>query len=537
LNIHSHVDFGQDPGLLRKTSDKKPPVRMPRISDLPIQEVKPINPLGQHLPFPMNVNAPQETSPQHDYLTFEAPRSDIGRRRATLPGGFGTAETQSLNGHGKRLETWEEKQDNDSIPSPGIGIALSTPYAPLVAGSTSIQSKRRSRSADALRDLAKGKPSIERRRSAEIRYWRQSHTSASNYSTNISRPRTAQTVETVRTIEPEAISSEPAAEVRPADPLPVLQHDQDINEIQLPAAFNFGNLRSDFSDDEESEDRNASNTRSRDERRPSIEDRVKHLEAGMRTLETSVHRLSGRSNRQTIILENAPKGRRTSRNRSSSGTSDRQGSHHSSRGSSNTLQYRRDDSETRGRAPESPIFPPLLSAVDEFPRSTGPDNSNNRNTVIAIEQHHRLSTSQTDLAKQVLALQQALTHERTSRKTLEAQLATLQSELSTLHSLVHKLINATSPHYPTPSPDAIIASSEEKMPTPRASKLHERERYPELVMGNSVAGYGRVSWSGRVSEASSREDDLISPEAWATPKEEIGNGSGFFGAGREGNFI
>jgi hypothetical protein len=67
------------------------------------------------------------------------------------------------------------------------------------------------------------------------------------------------------------------------------------------------------------------------------------------------------------------------------------------------------------------------------------------------------------------------------------------------------------------------------MPTPRASKAKDRERYPELVMGNSQGVGGHVfeseSWSGRVSEASSRED-ITSPEAWATPKEE--SGSGFF---------
>jgi len=513
--------------LLRKASDVKPPVRMPRISDIPVQEPKPLNPLGQHLPFPMNVNAPQETSPSHEYLTFEAPPPDLGRRRATLPGILGSAETQSLNSPGKRLETWEERVDNESIPSPGIGIALSTPYAPHAGPATSIQSKRRSRSAGALRDLAKTGPSVERRRSAEIRYWRHSHASGSVYSTNVSRPRTAQTVESVRTIEEVPKPSDMTTKLPAVEPLPVQQHDQDLSEIQLPVeAFNFGNLRSDFSDDEESEERTASHPQSRTERRLSIEDRVKHLEAGMRTLESSVHRLSGRSNRQTIILENAPKGRRTSRNRSSSGTSDRQGSHHSSRGSTGTLPHRRDDSEARGRTPDSPLLAPL-SAVNEVPAS---NTNSDRNTVIAVLQHHRLSASQTDLAKQVLALTQALTYERTSRKTLETQIATLQSEIAALHSLVHRILNTASPHYPTPSPDAVIASSEERMSTPRASAIKERERYPELVMGNSRGADGRferTSWSDGGSGTSSR-DDVTSPEAWATPKEQ--NGSGFFGA-------
>jgi hypothetical protein len=302
----------------------------------------------------------------------------------------------------------------------------------------------------------------------------------------------------------------------------VQQHDQDLSEIQLPVeAFNFGNLRSDFSDDGDSEDRTGSHPEPREEKRLSIEDRVKHLEVGMRTLESSVHRLSGRSNRQTIILENAPKGRRTSRNRSSSSTSDRQGSHNASRSNTSTFSNRHDDSEVRGRALESPMVAPL-SAVDEIPSTHNPD----RNTVIAISQHQRLSTSQTDLAKQVLALNQALTHERSSRKTLEAQITTLQSEIAALHSLVHRILDAASPHYPTPSPDAVIISSEERLPTPRASTVKERERYPELITGNG-RGLGPEMWSDRLSETSSRED-VTSPEAWATPKEESVNG--FFGA-------
>lgn len=545
---HSH--HSSDPGLLRKASDRDPSAQVPRISDIQVQEPKPLNPLGQHLPFPMNVNAPQETSPPHEYLTFEVPPPDLGRRRATLPGILGNAETQSLNGQKRRPELWEEQPDNESIPSPEIGLALSTPYAPHTGHISSLQSKRRSRSAGALRDLAKGRPSVERRRSAEIRYWRHSHTSTSMYGTNASRPRTAQTVDTDRTVEAEIKSSDPATVTLMSENLPVDQHVQDISEIQLPVeAFNFGNFKSDFSDDDDDDDEDlasepvtTSHPNLGEEKRLSIEERVKHLEDDMRILETSVHRLSGRHNRQTIILENAPKGRRNSRNRSSSATSDRPGSRRSSRGSTSTLQhYHSDLQETRRRAPGSPLLGPL-SAVDELPSATISADQNTSSSH-SQSQHQRLSASQTDLAEQVLALTQALAHERNSRKALEEQVIALQSELANLHALVHKLINTSSPHYPTPSPDAVVASSEERMPTPRASLAKERERYPELIIGNSRTGTetatefarsdrGGETWSDHMSEASSR-DDMASPEAWATPKEESGaNGGVFFGAGR-----
>lgn len=516
-----------------------------------MQEPQPINPLGQHLPFPMNVNAPQEASPPHEYLRFEIPSPDLGRRRATLPTILANPETQSLDGRRKLLPTWEEQRDGESIPSPQIGIALSSPPH---AGQFehSLQSKRRSRSAGALRDLAKARPSVERRRSAEIRHWRSSYASASVYSTNTPRPQTARTVETVQTADtrdthdtmakpPESIASPSTFDDAPtvaqhdqdisqipieafnfsnSDPRPVAQHDQDISQIQLPVeAFNFGNLRSGFSDDEDSEEPALP---PRSENRLSIEDRVRHLEDNMRTLETSVRRISGRSNRQTIILENAPKGRR-SRNRSSSATSDRQSLHHSSSKSSNHTLHGHHEAD----APSSPTLAPL-SAVKEFPSST-----DRPETIISLE--NRPSTAQrSDLVSQFNAIQEALKHERTARKTLESQVSTLQRELSDLHALVTKIMCATSPSYPTPSPDAIIASNEERMSTPRASTTQrgpkEMSLFPSPFSRRSETdseGRGRGDWS-----VSSSREDVTSPEDWATPKEESGFGSGFFGPQR-----
>ncbi|OAG10106.1 uncharacterized protein CC84DRAFT_1184240 [Paraphaeosphaeria sporulosa] len=444
----------------------------------------PMNPLGQHLPFPMNVNAPQEVSPPHDYLRFEMPTPNLSRRRATLPNVHGISETQSLNGPEKRLDTWEERLSGEYIPSPEIGVALSSP--PGERQSTqSVQEKRRSRSAGNLREMTKGRPSVERRRSAEIRYWRSSYASGSVYSTNTPRPRTAQTVETVRSIEAQGELPELSEMVTKAvsvhAPTVVTQHDHDHDTSQVPLpveAFNFGNFRSDFSDDDDSEQpaEGPAAPSAHPERRLSIEDRVKHLEENMRSLDASVRRMSGRSNRQTIILDNAPKGRR-SRNRSSSASSQRQGSHHSSKGSHNTLHLRQYEDEKP--APGSPAHPPL-SAVNELPVSNAAQEG------VA------------DIHAQLAALQSSLQHERYARKALEAQVSTLQRDLADLHNLVHKFVSAASPSYPTPSPDAIIASNEAS--TPRASELRGRER--------------------AISESSTDDgDDMVSPDDWATPKE------------------
>ncbi|KAF2659815.1 hypothetical protein K491DRAFT_675319 [Lophiostoma macrostomum CBS 122681] len=509
----------------------------PRISDLHVRELQPLNPLGQHLPFPMNVNAPQEASPPHEYLTFERPTS-FSRRRASLPGALSDAEAQALSGvigqANKGASSWDERQDGESLHSPQIGIALSSPPH----SSQSVQSKRRSRSAGALRDLAKARPSIERRRSAEIRYWRNSYQSGSVYSTATPRPRTAQTVETVHTTELHDEASKAhqsmAASIVEPEPIeaPVIaQHDQDISEIPLPVdVFNFGNLKAGFSDDEHEDERPVVPP-PRSEKRLSIEDRVRYLEDNVRDLESSVRRISGRNNRQTIILENAPKGRR-SRNRSSSATSDRQGSHHSSKSSNKTLSVTHEVVN-----PPSPTLGPL-SAVNEFP-SPG----DRPQTMIAIEPNTipQPAISRTsDVSEQVQQLCEALQHERGARKTLEKQVYSLQREVSELHAIVNKFLSQ-SPSYPTPSPDAIIASNEERLSTPRASTRPDRAGLNVYTEGDTPAtsrrlretSLSRFSHSGSegvddMSAMSSRED-VTSPEAWATPK-ETGSafGSGFF---------
>ncbi|KAL1592741.1 hypothetical protein SLS60_011157 [Paraconiothyrium brasiliense] len=490
-----------DIGVTRASSERKPAMRRGRISDLHVEEPTPMNPLGQHLPFPMNVNAPQEASPPHEYLRFEAPTPDFSRRRATLPSVHAIAETQSLNGGTKRLEAWEERPSGEYIPSPEIGIALSSP--PHDRQSTqSAQEKRRSRSAGNLRELTKGRPSVERRLSAEKRYWRSSYASASIYSTQSPRPRTAQTVETVRSIEAQEelpeLNEIVTKSVSVRAPTIVTQHSHDHDtSVPLPVqAFNFGNFRSDFSDDDDSEQpaEEPAAPEAPSSRRVSIEDRVKHLEDTMRTLDASVRRMSGRTNRQTIILDNPPKGRRSSRNRSSSASSQRQGSHHSSKASTNTLHLRHYEDEKP--APDSPTHPPL-SAVTELPAS------NAAHADVA------------DLQSQLLALQSSLAHERLARKTLEAHVASLQRDLADLHALVHKFVSAAaSPSYPTPSPDAIIASNEAS--TPRASGVNDRE----------IVLRGRERAGSKSSSATEEGEDVVSPEHWATPKESVA--SGFF---------
>jgi len=459
----------------------------PRISDLPVEDLKPLHPLGQHLPFPMNVNAPQ-ASPPDEYLTFDMQNPSL-RRRATLPSvpSAGIQQRRSLEEERERLSTWEEKVDESPMPSPGIGIALSSPTQ-----ASHRASKRRSRSADALRELVKDGVPTDRRRSAEIRYWRQSHASGSIYS----RPQTAKTVETIRSVHPqEPTITEPEDEivemsatlVHADEATPSPREELPVRSVEPPvSAFNFG-LKSGFSDSatSPSEQPVPVSPPERNQNRLSIEDRVAHLEGTFRNLETSMNRISTRAHRQTVILSDAPRNLR-SRTRDSSGSTT----------SDSRLPEYQSSNDTLKSTPESPTLMRPGASADESGKE-----------------------------KVIEKLYEALKYERNARKALEQQVLSLRHDIADLHALVNKLIasaTATSPSYPTPSPDTlIIPGTEDRVTTPRVSEFAKAR----TDSNDSTRQYVRneESWT------SSREDvSAHDGEVWATPKEEVFGRSGFF---------
>lgn len=521
-----------------------------RISGLPVHEPKPINLVGQHLPFPMNVNAPEEGSPPHDYLTFKSPPK-LHRRRATLPSvvlsGAEVATSAIWSGSGTRVMPWDEQGQTESIQFPEIGVALSSPT----------HSKRRSRSAGALRESSKRPDSLPRRRSAEIRYWRTSgmDRSASVYSTSTPRPQEDEdgTKDTKEEVSEPMVTklAEPTTNDGPLD-------------IPLPTqAFNFGALKSEF---EASEDEIEEAIDSP----PTLEERIQRVERGMQVLEQSLHRLTGRSHRQTIILENAPKGRR-SRQHSNSTARDEY-SRQSSKSSIHDLGIKEE--------PSGPPSPSLPLAFLTSPSSAGSANVHitpfpqiatsaspqlHDTTPQAAQSSTTLSTNPTE---QFAAVYIILRHERAARKALDKQVLALQREVADLRSLALKLSASA---YPTPSPDAVLGSSESAR-TPRAYRGPERgvgfeseegglrgrvrERITsrfsrsdsEGVDGDGEGDEGddgtrvgeeveeKADETGRSSSA-----EVASPELWATPREEVA-GYGFFRrsgvvGGKEGDMI
>lgn len=431
----------------------------------------------------MNVNAPP-VSPPKEYLTFDMQRPDIGRRRATLPSVPSAGiQRHSLDEQRGRLTAWDERPDEETLPSPGIGIAFSSP----TQTTSDIKSKRRSRSADALRDLVKDRASTDRRRSAEIRYWRQSHTSGSVYS----RPQTAKTIETVRSIQmQEPTITEPTDEIvalsatlsHVDEPSPLSNEHEEIRDIQPPvSAFNFG-LKSGFSDDDAtpSEPPAPVSPPERNKDRLSIEDRVAHLEGTFQSIESSLKRMSSRNNRQTIILSEAPRNLRL-RQRSSS----------TSHANFDNLPNYQSSNDTLKSNPASPTL-------------------------------ERPTTAEGSKEQVIEKLYEALKHERSARKALEQQVHNLQHDIADLHALVNKLIasaTATSPSYPTPSPDTLIVSTEERLVTPKAEYAHDCGKENHFTRMNSKDSMRRYE----------NDDWKESPnDVWATPKEEGFGGSGFF---------
>lgn len=489
-----YANTAQDPGMLQKsqTAPQQPPTpSAQRISDLTVKELQPPHPLHS-LPYPMNVNAPP-ASPPHEYLRLDFQRPDLGARRATLPNlPGGVAQRHSLDEPRGRLSTWEERED-EPLPSPGIGIALSSPPH---AAQPSLKDRRRSRSADALRELAKTRFSGEgnESRTDVIKSWRESYASASVYSQN-TRPQTARTVETVRSVhtkgptvqETESIHDGISAtlvgpdDLTPNEPTPRAQEpttpeqpapraqDWETPEHPPVSAFNFGNLEptSPHEHPETLAQLEGPPLPSRSPKRLSVEDRVHNLEENIHTLGSSLRRISQHNNHQTIILESAPRNLRT-RTRSTS------------RSVSQVSIHQREPLPA-GAAPtsnlayeSSPPSPPLTHTED--PKTT-------------------VNKEAGDLA----SLHNLLSDERTARLALESRVLALQAEVSTLHNLVSKLVNAstvatTSPKYPTPSPDSIHPGTEDRMPTPRQGRYGARRQGTE-------------------------DSEVVSPEGWATPKE------------------
>ena len=145
-------------------------------------DYRPLTPMdAPRLPFPMNVNAPQPESPYKPGDGASPDARGSHKRRATLPSiALSPAEANTLTKYWNRGEGGSPvsgplPQPSDPAPDADHEAGIPAPLIGLAITSNSIKQKRRSRSADALHEMAlqHGLADLPlRRRSAEIKYWR-----------------------------------------------------------------------------------------------------------------------------------------------------------------------------------------------------------------------------------------------------------------------------------------------------------------------------------------------------------------------------
>ncbi|KAL1618473.1 hypothetical protein SLS54_007201 [Diplodia seriata] len=433
------------------------------------------------LPFPMNVNAPQEESSALGYIAFNQLRP-IHRRRATLPSMvFNSTDASTLSA------VWSESasrhEDQRSIKDE-IGIAVSGPEHRQSFSSQGPRrrSNRRSRSAGALEDLRRLHEQDPSNRNSIVSSLRQIRTPGS-------RPQTSHvptTEEEEDVIMQDEVFETPGEGVSRASSRDTVMRASPPRKASLGEhdiqAFDFGPWRS-VHDSPALNDSPALKQfeASADPPLVPLDERMERLESNMRYFDESLRRLHGRQNRQTIILENAPLGRGHSRNLSTSSedsprypkrpsipftdsqqqvpspvslTSSPHDSHFTPQQASSSVQsgqmfysptqYSQSLPHQRFPSPKTSL-PNLMSSPSMTTMSSTP-------TVVATAglpppSSHSYTEQHSYAPDQMTALYSLLYHERAARKDLETQVDDLRREMGELRLRVER-------QYPRSHPDA-----------------------------------------------------------------------------------
>lgn len=454
------------------------------VKEIEIKKSRPSKPAGIELPFPMNINAPVQPSPI-SVNTHAQPIPAPRQRRNSLPSiimsdGEVSALASLWSGSaGKNMTALDEYRYSRLVADSEIGIAITTPRVSTRPPSMNTPSLR-TRSTGALFETARlqaaddsSAPTVtRRRRSSEIRYWRESM---------LTRP----SVYSQYQFGDEEHEAVPPLNIAKAGP----EQQKDSAAVDstdcAPTRSEPGHEVAEGKDDAVSSP--GRNTKPRTFHRPSlsIEDRMAILENDTHSLHNYVQRLAGRTHRQTIILENSP-------------------SPKSGNGSASVQRGIEEEEERDEKRSASRQKTGVLSPTDPATFLTSPS------TVAATTPHHsavpanvppfpspnpatsQANTSQPDesvlhdssplptkkkdeksrgsggskrgpkspnspltaITMQLTAVVAALHHERKSRKALEHKVTELQTELAELHALTKRLARGNSQHmYPTPSPD------------------------------------------------------------------------------------
>ncbi|KAF2140677.1 uncharacterized protein K452DRAFT_309793 [Aplosporella prunicola CBS 121167] len=526
----------------------------------PVQTIRPRDPLGSHLPFPMNVNAPpQDDGADHEYIMFNRPAL-AHRRRATLPSLiFSANDVASMSAIWSETGTRVTATDDQSLVHENeIGVAVTSMHQ-----QPRRKSNRRSRSAGALEELRRAQERASSlRASVEGTFWRQSgdtqedpdphdphdpflHHSVTEQLLNGEEEGAAETMARSRDHSNETVTA------RRRHPSPREGESQ---------GFVFGPFTG-------GADSPAALEAAGEPVEPpliTLDERMERLESNMRYFDQSLRRLlNGNNIRQSVILEKAPKGRRDP-------SPDRTGSAHSSvrsqpslrRPSAPFTEATTVQASEPVSASSSPAYPPTSypafksrGKTDKTPPFTFPYpyneppcplrqssrktsmpnlvNSPSMTTMSSAPTMVATATATTGIyagpgtpmtlgnTDRLTTLYTLLYQERSARKDLEAQVQTLQAEMDDLRIFVGnntRVRGATA--YPTPSPDQLLRCEYDAPNDVRKShfSVESGEEEEEKEGEDEDEERGRVR-SADKGPSPLQDEDSSGPDAWQTPYE------------------
>lgn len=456
------------------------------------------------------------------------------RRRKTLPsilvdGREGAAAAADESGEPQPVEdvaSYENTRDPPAIPQR--------------TASSVKKSRRKSKSVDDLPATAGVQQASPRKRSDEIRYWRESFQPdvlrASGFVTKTipMEEGEATTPTSSRSIK-DGISEEQGAEIAPV-PRILASYDSVVSREGTVKSSPPGHYRQALSVSE-AEYRPSSGVGTEMSR--DLEDRVAKLEAGLHNFQRSLQKLTADRNRRTIVMGGSITTRRSSGDmRSPSLLADTLADPlepssyeyeygHTLRPSTSPQQP---PVQVQGSIddPFGPDLPPSLHSAGPAPttaRSPTPPPQATPETVAATVPGSSGSLSQPPQQYTFRSLYQMLADERSARRKLELQLRGLRDEISDLHNQVNLSSNVQS----TRSSYMLAGSSsrlqnllretgESSPPQPRTSQ------HSSGVSGVSTGSAPKVSrFSGSESDVVQQEETDY--EEYLTPREERSNWS------------
>ena len=439
---------------------------------------------------------------------FDAPGSQL-RRRKTLPSVLVNPEdAAAIKASMDSIINSDVTEANRDPSSSQIGRAIST------RGSD----KRRSRSETDLRGALSERPKVpQRKRSDEIRYWRESYQPnvlrASGFRvSSLPAASGAEGGDEEKTPMPKNVDpfeASPGA----ADASPQGQGGLNVSNVD---DYSFSALGTEMSRD--------------------LEDRVAKLETGLRNFQTSLEKLNADRNRRTVLVANTPeagsvpvsgrRGRASSGNRTASILAgDLQGDLAPSSYQydyTDTLRARPSTSPQPPRTPVGASGNPTLPVPE--PRMDDPFISPSPSVIPGASDAHAQMPQHT-----FRSLYEMLNDERSARRRLEQTMRNLQEEIANLHyqvSVNSNVQSQRSSYMPSSTRlQALLAGTEESPPGTTES---QQQRFSGGE-GSSIDPRVVSRFSGSESEMGAAEGLETPYEAYQTPVEEQSPGRAAFG--------